>query len=182
GPASQHLSWAKYPALLRRLWHDDGLPSQLTERNGVRWSIDSTKGNAHRSVPRTTDRELETCAQCHARRTHTADGYGAGAPHLDSYAPLPILPGLYHPDGQQLDEVYTYASFLQSKMNHAGVTCSDCHDPHTQKLRAPGNAVCAQCHRPATYDTSAHHFHRAGGPGTQCVSCHMPDTTYMQID
>jgi predicted CXXCH cytochrome family protein len=67
-------------------------------------------------------------------------------------------------------------------MNHAGVTCSDCHDPHTQRLRAPGNAVCAQCHRPAKYDTSAHYFHRAGGAGAQCASCHMPDTAYMQID
>jgi Cytochrome c7 and related cytochrome c/Cytochrome c554 and c-prime len=182
GPASRHLTWAKYPAVLRRFWHDDGLPSQLTERTGVHWSIDSTTGNAQRSAPRATDRELETCAQCHARRTHIADGYVAGAPFLDYYAPLPILPGLYHPDGQQLDEVYTYASFLQSKMNHAGVTCSDCHDPHTQKLRAPGNAVCAQCHRPAKYDTTAHHFHRAGSAGAQCVSCHMPDTAYMQID
>src|SRR5262249_43419870 len=80
------------------------------------------------------------------------------------------------------DEVYNYASFLQSKMYSKGVTCSDCHDPHTQKLRAPANGVCAQCHRPATYDTSAHHFHRAGSPGAQCAACHMPDTMYMQID
>jgi len=183
GPASGHLSWAKYPAWLRRrLWPDNRLPSRLTERSGVRWSIDSTTGNAHRSVPRTSDREIETCAQCHARRNHIADGYVAGAPLLDYYAPLPILSSLYHPDGQQLDEVYTYASFLQSKMYGAGVTCSDCHNPHTQKLRAPGNLVCAQCHRPAKYDTTTHHFHRAGGAGAQCVSCHMPDTNYMQID
>jgi predicted CXXCH cytochrome family protein len=182
GPASQHVSWANYPAWMRRFWSSDGLPAQLTERAGVHWSIDSATGNARRSTPRTTDREIETCAQCHARRNHIADGYTAGQPLLDYYAPLPIVRGLYHPDGQQLDEVYTYASFLQSKMYSAGVTCSDCHNPHTQQLRAPGNAVCAQCHRPAKYDTSAHHFHRAGGPGAQCVSCHMPDTTYMQID
>ena len=50
------------------------------------------------------------------------------------------MPGLYHADGQQLDEVYTHASFLQSRMFAAGVTCADCHDPHTQKLRAEGKA------------------------------------------
>ena len=182
GPGSAHLSWARYPSWLRRFWHDDGLPAQLTERRGVHWSIDSTTGNGKRSAPRTTDREIETCAQCHGRRSHIADGYTAGRPLLDYYAPLTIAPGLYHPDGQQLDEVYNYASFLQSKMYSKGVTCSDCHDPHTQKLRAPGNAVCAQCHRPATYDTSAHHFHRAGSEGAQCAACHMPDTNYMQID
>ena len=183
GPASQHLSWAKYPGWIRkRLWSNDGLPAQLTERSGVRWSIDSTTGNALRSARRTTDREIETCAQCHARRNHIADGYTAGAPLLDYYAPLPILSSMYHPDGQQLDEVYTYASFLQSKMYGAGVTCSDCHDPHTQRLRATGNGVCAQCHRSAKYDTPAHHFHQAGSTGAQCVACHMPDTAYMQID
>lgn len=183
GPASRHVSWAKYPAWLRdRLWSDDGLPARLTERRGVHWSIDSTTGNPRRSAPRATDHEIETCAQCHARRNHIADGYTAGQPFLDYYAPLPLLGGLYYPDGQQHDEVYTYASFVQSRMYAAGVTCSDCHDPHTQQLRAPGNAVCAQCHRAAKYDTPAHHFHRANGPGAQCVSCHMPDTTYMQID
>lgn len=183
GPGSAHAKWARYPSILRRfVWHDDGLQAQLTERRGVTWSIDSATGNAHRSAARTTDREIETCTQCHARRNHIADGYTAGAPLLDYYVPLPLLPGLYYPDGQQLDEVYTVASFQQSKMYSMGVTCADCHDPHTQKLRRPGNQVCLQCHRAAKYDTVAHHHHAAGSAGAQCVSCHMPDTTYMQID
>jgi hypothetical protein len=42
-------------------------------------------------------------------------------------------------------EVYEYGSFLQSRMYHAGVTCSDCHEPHSAKLRASGNALCARC-------------------------------------
>ncbi len=89
---------------------------------------------------------------------------------------------LYYPDGQQRDEVYTYGSYLQSRMNSAGVTCADCHDPHTQKLRRPGNSVCTQCHLAAKYDTSKHHFHTPGSAGAQCVSCHLPPTTYMQVD
>lgn len=183
GPSSQHLSWAKYPAFLRNaLWHDDGIPSRFTDRRGVVWSIDSVTGNAHRNVPRPSDHEIETCAQCHARRNHIADGYSAGAELLDYYTPLPILTAMYFPDGQQRDEVYTYGSFLQSRMYSAGVTCADCHDPHTQKLRRPGNQVCLQCHRSAKYDTPAHHFHAVGSVGAQCVSCHLPDTAYMQID
>jgi len=183
GPASDHVSWAKYPAFARRLlWHDDGIRNPLHDRAGVHWSIDSATGNATRNVPRPSDREIETCAQCHARRNHIADGYVAGAPLLDYYTPLPILAGLYQPDGQQHDEVYTYASFLQSRMYHAGVTCSDCHDPHSGKLRRPGNQTCAQCHRPAKYDVPAHHFHTPGSAGAQCAACHLPDTTYMVID
>ena len=183
GPGSRHLSWAQYPGMLRRLfWRDDGLQSRFTERIGAKWSIDSTSGNAYRSAPRTTEHEIETCTQCHARRNHIADGYTAGAPLLDYYVPLPLLAGMYYPDGQQFDEVYTVASFQQSKMYTFGVTCADCHDPHTAKPRRPGNQVCLQCHRAAKYDTSAHHHHAATSTGALCVSCHMPDTTYMQID
>lgn len=183
GPGSAHASWGSYPSWIRGLvWRGDGLPAQLTERTGVRWSIDSITGNAHRNTPRQTDREIETCAQCHARRSHIADGYTAGARFFDYYAPLLLTSDLYYSDGQQRDEVYTYASFLQSKMYSFGVTCADCHDPHTQKLRRPENQVCAQCHRAAKYDTTTHTFHAAGSVGARCVSCHLPDTTYMQID
>jgi predicted CXXCH cytochrome family protein len=183
GPGSRHAKWARYPSWLRRFrWSNNGLANQLTERHGARWSIDSTTGNARRSSPRTSDREIETCAQCHARRSHIADGYVAGRSLFDYYTPLLLMPELYFPDGQQRDEVYTYGSFLQSKMYSAGVTCSDCHEPHSAKLRQPGNGVCAQCHRAAKYDTTAHHFHPSNSAGARCVSCHLPDTTYMQID
>jgi hypothetical protein len=42
---------------------------------------------------------------------------------------------LYFPDGQIRDEVYEYGLFLQSRMRQADVSCSDCHDPHSLKLR-----------------------------------------------
>ncbi len=181
GPGSRHARWGRYPAFLRNIfWQDDGLDSRLTERRGVRWATDST-GIVHRSVPRRTDHEIDICAQCHARRIHIADGYTAGARLLDYYIPL-IIAELYYADGQQKEEVYNYGSFLQSRMYAAGVTCSDCHDPHTAKLRLPGNRVCAQCHVAAKYDTPAHHHHPDGGPGAVCASCHMPTTTYMKID
>jgi predicted CXXCH cytochrome family protein len=183
GPGSRHERWASYPALVRRIvWPNDGLPSQLTERRDARWILDSGASIAHRSVARRIDREIETCAQCHASRAHIADGYTAGAPLLDYYIPSLILPDLYFADGQQRDEVYDYGSFLESRMYRGGVTCADCHEPHTQKLRAAGNQLCAQCHRPATYDAPSHHFHRAGSAGAECVACHMSDTTYMEID
>jgi len=67
-------------------------------------------------------------------------------------------------------------------MHAAGVTCSDCHEPHGQQLRAEGNALCSQCHSSGAFDDPAHHFHPPGSAGAQCVSCHMPETTYMIID
>jgi tetratricopeptide (TPR) repeat protein len=63
-----------------------------------------------------------------------------------------------------------------------GVTCSDCHEPHGAKLRAPANAVCAQCHLPAKYDAPAHTLHAADSKGGQCAGCHMPTRSYMVVD
>jgi len=178
GPGSAHLEWARTET-------EDatqGLTVALTERAGVRWSIDPATGNAVRSSPRTQDTEIGVCAQCHSRRSQIADDYHAGRSFLDFYRPAILSAGLYFADGQQRDEVYIWGSFLQSRMYHAGVTCSDCHEPHTQKLRAAGNALCGTCHLSAKYDTTEHHHHSGTGPGTHCVDCHMPERTYMVVD
>jgi Flp pilus assembly protein TadD len=178
GPGSNHAAWAREkPAEAAK-----GLAVALDARRGVMWTIDPATVNATRSRPKSGDAEIEVCAQCHARRAQIAEGYHAGKPFLDHYLPSLIAPPLYHADGQQREEVYVWGSYLQSKMHAQGVTCSDCHEPHSQQLRAPGNAVCAQCHLPAKYDAPTHHFHAAGEPGSRCVDCHMPATTYMVID
>jgi tetratricopeptide (TPR) repeat protein len=187
GPGEQHARWADAPHWLRwATWRDNGIVASLAERRDAHWVLDSGATTARRSTPRTSDREIETCAQCHARRIHIADGYVAGAPLTDYYIPALLEEGLYHVDGQQLEEVYNHGSFLQSRMYRAGVTCADCHDPHTQKLRAPGNATCAQCHRSDVYETQAHDFHpRISGrrnSSVTCAACHMPTAVYMEID
>jgi Tfp pilus assembly protein PilF len=64
----------------------------------------------------------------------------------------------------------------------AGVACSDCHEPHRLGVRAEGNALCATCHRPESFDVPAHHRHPPGSAGAACVSCHMPARTYMGVD
>ena len=143
GPGSAHLAWSEDPDASDP---SKGLTVTLDERRGVHWPIDPASGNAKRSEPRDSERELQVCAQCHSRRAQFAEGYRAGQPFHDHYLPSTIEEGLYHPDGQQRDEVFTWGSFRQSRMHQAGVTCSDCHEPHGQKLRAEGNAVCGQCH------------------------------------
>jgi hypothetical protein len=50
------------------------------------------------------------------------------------------------------------------------------------KLRADGNGVCAQCHKPEQYDTVDHHRHPVSSGGALCAECHMPETTYMVVD
>jgi len=178
GPGSAHVAWAAKKSSAA----SKGLTVLLDERRGVTWAIDPATGSARRSRERTSEREIEVCAQCHARRAQIAEGYRAGAPFMDHYLPSLLVPGLYHVDGQQRDEVFIWGSWLQSRMHRQGVTCSDCHDPHTQKLRVDGNAVCGQCHAPGRYDAPSHHHHTAGSEGAQCADCHMPKTTYMVVD
>jgi tetratricopeptide (TPR) repeat protein len=184
GPGSRHVAWAEHQAGWESLSSDPakGLVVRFNERAGVQWVMDAKTGSAQRNSPRETGIEIETCARCHSRRGQFWADYTPGRPILDTHLVQLLTPGMYHADGQQQDEVYNYGSFLQSKMAHAGVTCSDCHDPHSLKLRAPDNQVCAQCHQPGKYDTTAHHFHPLGSTGARCAACHLPTTTYMVVD
>ncbi len=133
-------------------------------------------------TPRTQDGiEVEVCAPCHSRRTPIREGFVAGDPFLDAFVPDLLRTARYHADGQVEGEVYEWGSFLQSRMYQAGVTCSDCHDPHSGKPYAAGNALCGRCHEPARFDVAAH-SHHPGPSAPLCVDCHMPPATFMQID
>lgn len=181
GPASNHLTWATKGEGWRALRNTRGLVIALDERRGITWKT-GPGPTAMRSTPRPGSREIGTCARCHARRGQFADAVHAGDNWLDAFRPALLEPDLYHPDGQQREEVFTWGSFLQSRMHAAGVTCADCHEPHSQRLRAPGNAVCAQCHAPVAFDVPAHHHHEPGSRGAACTACHMPATNYMVVD
>jgi predicted CXXCH cytochrome family protein len=126
--------------------------------------------------------QIETCAKCHSRRHAIHADFRPGQPLLDYYVPTVLSPGLYYPDGQILDEVYEYSSFLESKMHANRVRCSDCHDPHSLKLKYQGNQLCTQCHTAGKYDTPTHHHHPAESPGASCIACHMGTKLYMVVD
>jgi len=89
-----------------------------------------------------------------------------------------------------LDEDFEYTSFRLSRMGHKGVSCLDCHNPHSGKLVLPveNNALCLSCHAPPGSNgavpivAAAHTFHAEGQPGSRCVDCHMAQTTYMVRD
>jgi tetratricopeptide (TPR) repeat protein len=180
GPGSRHVAWAKHEPGSEAL-RDKGLEIVLDERKGIGWGRDPQTGNPKRSAERRTDKEIQLCARCHSRRSELSEAYRYGAPLMDTHLPSLLEPRLYHADGQIDGEVYEYGSFLQSRMAHAGVTCSDCHGPHSSKLRAPGDGACFQCHASERYDTPKHHFHPANSAGTSCVGCHMPTKTYMVV-
>lgn len=177
GPASNHLAWAAGPSSPGA---NRGFAVSLA-RGGATWRAEGG-ATAVRTGPPASEREALVCAGCHARRQQFSDDPLAAARFYDAFRPVTMEAGLYHIDGQQRDEVYNFGSFMQSRMHGEGVTCSDCHNPHSGKLRLAGNAVCGQCHAAAAFNAPAHHHHASGSAGAQCANCHMPTTTYMGVD
>jgi tetratricopeptide (TPR) repeat protein len=184
GASSAHVKWAK-----NRLANgtttpgtDNGLQVHFTDRKDVYWKMDYITGNSKRSRPRENTDELEMCGRCHARRSEISEEYVPGKPLLNTHQVTLLENRMYTADGQMQDEVYNYGSFLQSKMFHEGVMCSDCHEPHSLKLRKEKELVCGVCHDLRKYLTTAHHHHKVGTPEASCISCHMAVRTYMGVD
>ena len=181
GPGSGHVEWARsdpgseYPG-------DSIKGLALALGSPGRWHIDPETGLARRDPALGSHGQVETCGRCHARRGVLAENYLHGEPLLNTHRVALLEEGLYFADGQMDDEVYVYGSFLQSRMYREGVTCSDCHDPHSLSLRAEGNDLCGTCHLGTRFDTREHHFHEPGSEAAQCVACHMPARTYMVVD
>jgi predicted CXXCH cytochrome family protein len=173
GPGQAHVTWAEARRAGKRVDKaDDGLRVK--------------------SKSATSADQVDNCARCHSRRTRLDTNERPGRPFLDEFRTEHLRAGLYHPDGQILEEVFEYGSFRQSKMYQQGVRCTDCHHPHTGKVRGAGNALCTRCHgTPADprfpsagtkiYDGITHHFHQPGSAGAQCVNCHMPTRNYMVV-
>ena len=187
GRGSRHVAWARDRQSRRPFGKDDdpdkGLVVRFDERTNIAWPLNHATGNAQRSAaPATLRKEVETCGLCHARRGVFSEDWVPGRWLSDTHVVSPIARGLYQADGQMLDEVYNYGSFKQSKMFAAGVTCSDCHDPHSAKLRFPGDNTCLQCHSSDVYANDRHTRHASVNPPLACISCHMPTRTYMVVD
>jgi len=181
GPAQTHVKLAEEKTLMDA--DNGGFPMSLSQRG--QWQFSDASNIASRVTKLESRTQIDSCGRCHSRRGTLGD-YHYGADLLDTHrVSLPQSPLYYH-DGQILDEDYVYGSFIQSKMHQAGVVCSNCHEPHSLKLRTSSkssqNAVCTQCHKPAVYDDEKHHHHRANTPGASCANCHMPETTYMGVD
>ncbi|MCK1445681.1 hypothetical protein IVB34_45355 [Bradyrhizobium sp. 2] len=183
GAGSQHVEWAKRKPAERD--RDNGLLVRFDERTGITWSTEAgTLKPVRSALAPSLRKEVETCGRCHARRGQLSEDWTPGRPLSQTHRVSLLDRQRFHPDGQMRDdeETYNYAPFKQSKMFAKGVTCSDCHDPHSAALKAPGDGVCAQCHAPAKYESAAHRRHADVSPPLACAACHMPERRYMVVD
>lgn len=179
GPGKDHIAWANNPS------NKFNSANQGFARDLMAISIGkvlaASKGLTKPVDLNVSQAQMATCGSCHSRRT-VIDDINAPGNYHDKHQLSLLDEPLYHIDGQIKDEVYVLGSFLQSKMYQKGVVCSHCHDPHSMEPKLPGNQLCTQCHESQIYDDKTHHHHPISSAGSQCVNCHMPETTYMMVD
>ena len=190
GQGSNHIAWARaqqsWWPFGRQEDRSKGLLARLDEREGVIWTQDPASGIVRRNLPvNLLRKEVEACGRCHARRSELSEKWAPGHWLQETHAiAAPLARDVYWPDGQMRDvaEAYNYVPFKQSRMFAAGVTCSNCHDPHSGKQRIAGDGVCLQCHTSELYAGTKHSRHQQANATPNCVSCHMPARTYMVVN
>ncbi len=191
GAGAEHVAWAKSVGSqnystdeFKNLTAKDmGLNVDFSANDKGFWTVDPETKKPKRSEHLVNHVETQTCAACHSRRGALEDTgdmtSNDKSGYHDKFELSLLQEGLYHDDGKILDEVYVYGSFIQSKMHHKGVRCTDCHNPHSNQLKLPVTQVCFQCHAPNEYNTPKHHQHTSE---VNCVDCHMPEKHYMVVD
>jgi predicted CXXCH cytochrome family protein len=150
----------------------------------------------------------DTCIQCHSQGrplTNPIEGKYYDWPvgyrvrlnlqdfwRLEDHT-LGELTFTHFPDGTAHKNRMQGNDFVQSVMYRRGITCFTCHDIHgtdnNAQLRKPSQELCLDCHGPLspngprTATLEEHTHHKAGGPGSQCVDCHMPkiETTIADV-
>lgn len=131
------------------------------------------------------DASLGVCWSCHALKDRLRGGYLPGADLQRYYSiHLPQLGDAAHfPDGRVRTFAYQQSHLWSDCYRNGGMTCTSCHDPHSQGYRdVAGRAIpgrlddrqCTGCHPSKADSVRLHTRHAAGSPGSACVSCHMP--------
>ena len=151
-------------------------------------------------------RQNEVCLQCHMRNRdkrledHNLSalygdardypmGYEAGRSLADYKMVAPFEMGHetkeFYPNGAAKKNRTQGNEYVHSMMGRHGITCINCHDPHTLQPTAEkntGNALCMKCHSfgspigPHQESLKAHTHHKKDSKGSLCIECHMPKT------
>ena len=87
------------------------------------------------------------------------------------------------PDGRVRTFAYQEGHLYSDCYRNGGMTCTSCHDPHSQEYRdvtgspLPGrfdDHQCTSCHASKADSVSRHTRHASDSPGSRCTACHMP--------
>ena len=163
---------------------------------------DERKESVYKASDHDPRRAGEVCLQCHMRnrdkRLETVEltelfgdvrdyprGFEPGRPLIDYKLQAPFEPGRetkeFYGNGVGRKNRMQGNEFLHSMMYKHGITCFNCHNPHSldsAEAAPPGEGICMNCHSfgsligPHQKDGKAH----AGCEEASCIDCHMPRT------
>ena len=149
-------------------------------------------------------RQNEVCLQCHMRNRDKRledqnmseiygdardypFGYEAGKPLSQYKMVAPFIMGQetkeFYANGMGKKNRSQGNEFVHSMKAKHGITCINCHNPHTLEPTAEknsGNKLCMQCHSfaspigPHQDSLELHTRHKPDSNASLCVSCHMP--------
>ncbi|MCB9850872.1 MAG: ammonia-forming cytochrome c nitrite reductase subunit c552 [Phycisphaerales bacterium] len=134
------------------------------------------------SMKRMPKSELDaSCAACHARMTPITTTFKPGE-RFDDHFELTVVDNPdFYPDGRDLGENYTYASWRMNPCAQSGqLGCMHCHTSSGRYrfTEANANNACLPCHAERVAHAADHSHHPADSDGSKCVSCHMPTTKF----
>ena len=149
-------------------------------------------------------RQNEVCLQCHMRNRdkRLADvniseiyadardypfGYEAGKSLAQYKLPAPFTMGIetkeFYANGMGKKNRTQGNEFVHSIKGKHGITCINCHNPHSLEptsQKNKGNNLCMKCHSfgsmigPHQNSLAEHTHHKTKSKGSLCVECHMP--------
>lgn len=133
----------------------------------------------------TKDQSLGVCLQCHALKSQLASHYLPGAELTTHYALRLAQLGdaALLPDGRMRTFAYQEGHLSSACYVKGGMTCTSCHDPHSQGYRDTfgtplasrfDDRQCTSCHASKAENPTQHTKHAATSEGSRCTSCHMP--------
>jgi tetratricopeptide (TPR) repeat protein len=133
----------------------------------------------------TKDQSLGVCFQCHALKSQLVKHYQPGAA-LTTYYALRLTQlgdAALLPDGRTRTFAYQEGHLSSACYVKGGMTCTSCHDPHSQGYRDTfgtplagrfDDRQCTSCHASKAASPTQHTKHPAASEGSRCTSCHMP--------
>jgi Tfp pilus assembly protein PilF len=134
----------------------------------------------------TADQHNATCSACHAKMIPLTATFTPGDKFFDHYDLITLENPDFYPDGRDLGENYTYTSWLMSPCLQSGklhcVTCHTSSGRYRFKAEEKANDACMPCHAEKVNNAPVHTHHKAGSKGNQCVSCHMPMTSFARMN
>lgn len=138
------------------------------------------------------DASLEICFQCHALKDVLQPGHlpGESLPRHYSLG-FPVLGDRpLFADGRVATFAYQENHRYSACYLDGSMTCTDCHDPHSQgyrdiwgrRLESPfSDGQCLDCHASKAEQPERHTHHLRSSSGSRCVSCHMPYLQHPEI-